>query len=114
MKDQEKLKSENKDFHEHHLVTYKMQYSTWVGLLLLTVMTVTVSVFGAHIYTLSVLTALIIASTKAIVVALYFMHLKFDPKMYQVMIGIVMLLFVIFLVLTLIDYLTRPEQLALL
>jgi len=110
MKDQEKLKEDNKEFHEHHLVTYKMQYSTWVGLLLLTVMTVTVSVFGAHIYTLSVLTALIIASTKALVVALYFMHLKFDPKLYLIMIGIVMFLFVIFLVLTLIDYLTRPTQ----
>jgi cytochrome c oxidase subunit 4 len=110
MKDQEQLKEQNKEFHEHHLVTYKMQYSTWVGLLLLTVMTVTVSVFGAHIYTLSVLTALIIASTKAVVVALYFMHLKFDPKLYQIMIGIVMFLFVVFLVLTLIDYLTRPAQ----
>jgi cytochrome c oxidase subunit 4 len=86
-----------------------MQYSTWVGLLLLTVMTVTVSVFGADIYTLSVLTALVIASTKAFVVALYFMHLKFDPKVYIIMIAIVMLLFIVFMVLTLIDYVTRPE-----
>jgi cytochrome c oxidase subunit 4 len=100
---------DNQEFHEHHLVTYKMQYSTWVGLLLLTIMTVTVSVFGADIYTLSVLTALVIASTKAFVVALYFMHLKFDPKVYIIMIGIVMLLFIIFMVLTLIDYVTRPE-----
>jgi cytochrome c oxidase subunit 4 len=102
---------ENKEFHQHHLMSFKMQFSTWLGLILLTVMTVTVSVFGADIYTLSVLTALIIASTKALVVALYFMHLKFDPKIYQIMIGVVMLLFVVFLVLTLIDYLTRPGNL---
>jgi cytochrome c oxidase subunit 4 len=71
-------------------------------------MTVTVSVFGAEIYTLSVLTALTIASAKAVVVALYFMHLKYDPKIYRFMIGIVLLLFVVFSVLTLIDYLIRP------
>jgi cytochrome c oxidase subunit IV len=70
-------------------------------------MTVTVSVFGADIYTLSVLTALTIASAKAVVVALYFMHLKYDPKIYRFMIGIVLLLFVVFAVLTLIDYMIR-------
>jgi len=99
---------DNQEFHEHHLVSYKMQLSTWIGLLLLTIMTVTVSVFGADIYTLTVLTALIIASTKAMVVGLYFMHLKFDPKVYQIMIGIVLILFVVFVVLTLIDYMGRP------
>ena len=66
----ENLENQNKEFHAHHVQSYKTQFSTWLGLILLTVMTVTVSVFGADIYTLSVLTALIIASTKAIVVAL--------------------------------------------
>jgi cytochrome c oxidase subunit 4 len=71
-------------------------------------MTVTVSVFGADLYTLTVLTALLIASTKAIVVALYFMHLKYDPKIYRIMLGVVLLLFAVFITLTLIDYLIRP------
>jgi cytochrome c oxidase subunit 4 len=70
-------------------------------------MTVTVSVFGANLYTLSVLTALAIATTKAMVVLLYFMHLKYDPKVYRIMLAIVMLLFVVFIVLTLIDYIGR-------
>ena len=70
-------------------------------------MTVTVSVYGADIYTLSVLTALVIATTKAIVVAYYFMHLKYDPKIYQWMIAIVMLLFTSFLILTMLDYMSR-------
>jgi cytochrome c oxidase subunit 4 len=70
-------------------------------------MTVTVSVFGADLYTLTVLTALASASAKAIVVALYFMHLKYDPKIYKAMIGVVLLLFIVFAVLTLIDYLIR-------
>jgi len=94
--------------HDVHIVSYKEHASTFLGLILLTIMTVTVSVFGAEIYTLSVLTALTIASAKAVVVALYFMHLKYDPKMYRFLIGIVLLLFVVFSVLTLIDYLIRP------
>jgi cytochrome c oxidase subunit IV len=93
--------------HDVHIVSYKEHASTFIGLVLLTIMTVTVSVFGAEIYTLSVLTALTIASTKAVVVALYFMHLKYDPKIYRFMMGVVLLLFVIFAVLTLVDYLAR-------
>jgi len=91
-----------------HIVSYKDHASTFLGLVLLTIMTVTVSVFGADLYTLTVLTALAIASTKAIVVALYFMHLKYDPKIYRAMIGIVLLLFIVFAVLTLVDYMIRP------
>jgi cytochrome c oxidase subunit 4 len=91
-----------------HIVSYKEHASTFLGLILLTIMTVTVSVFGADLYTLTVLTALLIASTKAIVVSLYFMHLKYDPKIYRFMIGVVLLLFVVFAVLTLIDYMIRP------
>jgi cytochrome c oxidase subunit IV len=90
-----------------HIVSYREHFGTLIGLVLLTIMTVTVSVFGADLYTLSVLTALAIATTKAFVVMLYFMHLKYDPKIYQVMFGIVALLFIVFVVLTLIDYVGR-------
>jgi cytochrome c oxidase subunit 4 len=93
--------------HEVHIVSYREHASTFAGLILLTIMTVTVSVFGADIYTLSVLTALTIASAKAVVVALYFMHLKYDPKIYRIMLGVVLVLFIVFIVLTLIDYLIR-------
>jgi len=93
--------------HDTHIVSYGEHASTFLGLILLTVMTVTVSVFGADLYTLTVMTALTIASAKAIVVALYFMHLKYDPKIYRFMLGIVIILFVVFIVLTLVDYLIR-------
>lgn len=94
---------------QDHILSYKMHFSTWIGLLVLTIMTVTVSVFGADIYTLSVLTALVIASVKAIVVGMYFMHLKWEPRVYQIMIGIVLVLFLVFVILTLLDYMARPE-----
>jgi cytochrome c oxidase subunit 4 len=92
---------------EVHIVRYREHFGTLIGLILLTIMTVTVSVFGADLYTLSVLTALAIATTKAFVVMLYFMHLKYDPKVYQIMFGIVALLFIVFVALTLIDYIGR-------
>jgi cytochrome c oxidase subunit 4 len=104
------MKEDNhKDHSEHgvHIVSYKEHFGTWLALIVLTVMTVTVSVYGAELYTLSVLTAMLIASTKALIVAFYFMHLKYDPKMYQIMIGIVLVLFVVFAVLTLADYMVR-------
>jgi len=93
--------------HEVHIVSYKEHASTFLALILLTIMTVTVSVFGADLYSLTVMTALAIASGKAVVVALYFMHLKYDPKIYRIMLGIVLVLFAVFMILTLIDYVIR-------
>jgi len=93
--------------HKVHIVPYKEHFGTWLALIVLTIMTVTVSVYGAELYTLSVLTAMLIASTKALIVAFYFMHLKYDLKIYRIMIAIVMVLFVVFVVLTLADYIVR-------
>ena len=93
---------------EVHIVSYKDHASTFLALVLLTIMTVTISVYGSDLYTLSVLTVLTIASTKATVVAWYFMHLKYEPKIFRVMIGVVLLLFIVFAVLTLMDYAVRP------
>ncbi len=97
----------NDQKHDVHIVSYREHFGTLAGLIILTIMTVTVSVFGANLYTLSVMTALAIATTKAMVVMLYFMHLKYDPKIYRYMFGVVILLFLVFIVLTLIDYIGR-------
>ena len=70
-------------------------------------MTVVISVANANLLTLTVITALTIATTKAILVAYWYMHLKFEEKIYRIMLLIVMLLFAGFMLLTIIDYLTR-------
>ena len=90
-----------------HITSYVEHFGTWVSLILLTFMTVFISVFGADLNTLTVATALFIASVKALVVAYYFMHLKYDPKLYRVMILVVMALFIVFIIMLVIDYLTR-------
>ncbi len=92
---------------KQHIVSYKEHFGTWAGLIILTIMTVAVSVANASLLTLTVITALTIATTKAILVAYWYMHLKFEKKIYRIMLGIVMLLFVNFMVLTIIDYSTR-------
>ena len=90
-----------------HITSYVEHFGTWVSLILLTFLTVFISVFGADLNTLTVTTALFIASVKALVVAYYFMHLKYDPKLYRIMMLVVMALFMVFLIMLVIDYLTR-------
>ncbi|MBN2173333.1 MAG: cytochrome C oxidase subunit IV family protein [Bacteroidales bacterium] len=92
---------------EHLIVPYKFHIGIWVGLIVLTVMTVLVSVMGLSLIAFSVITALIIAVTKAVVVANYFMHLKYDNKLITILMGVTLLLFVVFIAFTAIDYLTR-------
>ena len=92
---------------EHHVVPYKFNIGIWVGLVVLTIMTVLVSTMGLRLVALTVVTALVIALTKAIVVANYFMHLKYDNKLLKILFSIVLLIFMVFIVLTAIDYITR-------
>ncbi|MDG1900973.1 MAG: cytochrome C oxidase subunit IV family protein [Bacteroidales bacterium] len=91
----------------HHITGYAEHFGTYVSLIMLTFMTVFISVFGADLNTLTVATAMFIASVKVLIVAYYFMHLKYDPKVYRVMILLVMAMFVIFLIMLMFDYLTR-------
>lgn len=92
---------------KNHIISFNEHFGTWVALIILTIMTVTISVYGADLMSLTVLTAMAIATTKAVVVGYYFMHLKYEPRIYRIMVGIVVLLFAVFVVLTLFDYIFR-------
>jgi cytochrome c oxidase subunit 4 len=107
MADQSKSRHLPGDPKKHHIVSYRFHTGIWIGLLVLTVMTVLVSVMGLSLVAFSVVTALVIAMAKATVVVNYFMHLKYDNKVLTWLVGVTMLLFVIFIVLTAIDYITR-------
>lgn len=107
MEQNEKSRLLDGDPVETHMVSYRDHFGTWLALIILTAMTILVSVTGISLVAFSVITALAIATTKATAVALYFMHLKYDNMIYKIMLGTAMLLFLSFLVLTAIDYLTR-------
>ena len=87
-----------------------------------------ISSYGAHLFVLGILIALtfltvaitsvqlgafnttaamIIASTKAAIVLLYFMHLKFDDKIFRFMVTLVLAIYAVVIVITFFDYLYR-------
>ena len=68
--------------HENHIIPYKTYLMVLISLLILTVVTVAAARvdFGA----LNAYIAMLIASVKAALVLLYFMHLKYDDRSYVV------------------------------
>jgi len=104
--DNKEKNAEHTAEHEH-ISSYREHFGTWAALILLTLMTVFISTFGADIRSLTVATALLIATVKALAVALYFMHLKYEPKVYRAWIIVVFVLFIFFLVMVVLDSITR-------
>lgn len=90
------------DQEKQHIVSYKQNIIIWGILLVMTVITVSVST--VDLKSLTVAAALTIATIKAVIVALYFMHLKYDKKILGIFMLITMLVFVAVLMLTFLDF----------
>jgi cytochrome c oxidase subunit 4 len=90
---------------KHHIVSYLQNLWVWIALLILTF--ITVAVAGVEFKKLAVAVALTIASIKSVIVAAYFMHLRFENKMISIMSIIVLFIFTVFIVFTLVDYSMR-------
>ncbi|MGB7290792.1 MAG: cytochrome C oxidase subunit IV family protein [Thermodesulfobacteriota bacterium] len=63
---------------EKHLTSYKTYVLVWLGLTILTAITIAVSYVNFGV--LNIVIALAIASVKAALVALFFMHLRSEDK----------------------------------
>lgn len=90
--------------HTHHTKAYTL---VWIVLLVLTAVTVYVSYFDFGEWNIFV--AMIVATIKGILVCLFFMHLKYDNKMDQVVFASAFVFLAIFIGLTLSDVLERPK-----
>ena len=90
---------------EQHHVPYRVYFFVWAALLVLTAVTVAVSYVDMK--NVIVLTAMLIATTKSMLVVLYFMHIRFEKPIFSVMILAAMLTYGIFVVLTFVDYANR-------
>jgi len=90
--------------HEH-VISWKVYLAVWAALMALTAITVTASRLDLGHFNTPL--ALAIATLKAALVALFFMHLLYDEKFNLVVLGAGLLFVLIFLVLTLGDPLTR-------
>jgi len=73
----------------------------WLGLLMLTGVTVTVS--GLNLGQWSVLGAIIIAAVKSTLVVLFFMHLKYEDRVFKIMLGLAIVTLAVIMVLTFVD-----------
>ena len=73
----------------------------WFGLLILTGLTVTVA--GVSLGQLSVLGTIVIAAVKSTLVVLFFMHIKYEDRVFKLMLGIAILILVVIMVSTFAD-----------
>jgi cytochrome c oxidase subunit 4 len=90
-----------------HVTPLKVYLTVGIALLILTAMTVRISFI--HLGGWNVVVALLIASTKGALVALFFMHLLYDKKMYAIVFSMGLLFLSIFLALTMFDTLRRGD-----
>jgi cytochrome c oxidase subunit 4 len=88
---------------EHnHITPYRVFFTVWVGLIVLTFITVGVSELALG--KLSTFTAVFIASIKASLVLLYFMHMRFENRVIQIIAAVTVITFAVFIFLTFADY----------
>ncbi len=90
--------------HSHaggHMVGYGTYFMVWLGLVALTAVTVTIA--GIQLGSLTLLTAMLIASVKTALVGYHFMHIKYDNKIIKVFILVCLVIFLTFWILTFSD-----------
>lgn len=91
--------------HKQHIVEYLTNIYVWIGLAILTIVTIWVSEFDLKMLTVAV--ALGVATVKAVLVLMYFMHLKFDSKILTAMVVVTMIVFLSMIIFTFFDYTFR-------
>ena len=91
--------------HAPHVLPLKTYILTWVALIVLTVLTVAASYFNFG--TWNVVIALLVATTKATIVALLFMHLKYDLRFHAIIFSFSLVVLFVFIAFTMYDTETR-------
>ena len=90
---------------KHHVVPYRT--FLWVLVALLAFTFISIGVTGYHLGPLTVVVALLLAASKTALVLTYFMHLKFDVRMFAILVIAVLVLIGVVIFITFIDYLYR-------
>ena len=90
----------------HHVLPLRVYFTVFAALLVFTVLTVGVSVLALP-EPWAIIVAMTVAVIKALLVAMFFMHLKYDDRFYWVIAGVSVLFLALFFSLTLVDLSTR-------
>lgn len=93
--------------HTHHILPLRLYFAVGGALLVLTVITVAVAM--VDLGPINLIVAMLIAAVKASLVVLYFMHLRYDNKLYSVIFVTSLLFLAAFIVFTMFDTMTRDE-----
>src|SRR3990167_4374139 len=93
--------------HQKHGGHAKAYISVWMALLCLTAITVWVSYHDFGTY--NILVAMLVATIKGALVCLYFMHLKYDNRVNQVVFISAFVFLAVFVGLTASDVFFRPS-----
>ena len=95
---------------EHHIVSPKIYFAIFGALMVGTFLTVAAAKIDLNQYFsgLNIIVALVIASCKASLVVLFFMHGKYSSKRTQLVIICSVFWLAIMLFMTMSDYLSRP------
>jgi cytochrome c oxidase subunit 4 len=91
--------------HEHHIVSPKV-YGVIFGLLLVFTAT-TVGASYLELGTFNAVVALGIAVIKAVLVVLFFMHVKYSSKLTKLTVAAGFFTFIVLITMTLTDYISR-------
>jgi cytochrome c oxidase subunit 4 len=90
---------------KNHIIPYRTFLFVLAGLIGLTLTSVAVTQISVGTFTVAI--ALLIATVKSTFVLRIFMHLKFENKMYSIVVIAVVLLIATVIIITLLDYLYR-------
>jgi cytochrome c oxidase subunit IV len=95
----------NPEHAEHHIVTPKTYIIVFISLLVFTGITVAAAFVNLGVF--NPIIALAIASTKAVIVILFFMHVFFQSKLIKMTVAAGFFTFLILITMTLSDYISR-------
>jgi cytochrome c oxidase subunit 4 len=95
----------NPEHSEHHLVTPFQYFLVYIALIVGTIITVLAAKLELHVF--NPIVALAIACTKAVIVILFFMHVKYQSKLVKMTVAAGFFTFIVLITMTLTDYMSR-------
>ncbi len=95
----------NPEHAEHHIVTPLQYVFVYIALLIGTALTVFAADLDMGVF--NPVVALAIASTKMVIVILFFMHVKYQSNLIKMTVGCGFFTFLVLITMTLADYMSR-------
>jgi len=95
----------NPEHAEHHIVTPFQYLLVWITLICFTILTILAADVDMGVF--NPIVALAIASTKMVIVLLFFMHVKYQTNLIKMTVGAGFFTFLVLITMTLSDYISR-------